>query len=371
METTVAMPDTKQLESFTAGVETAVDVAQIERQLGELWQLAAESEKDPARRSVTRACLCNFVVFCETEAARDHATDTISTLTSRYPCRAIVLLVQPDAPRAELSASITAHCHLAGGGRKQVCCEQIAIQASGASVADLSGALLPLLESDLPTVLWWQGNFLKQPELFRRLNAVADRLIFDTSTWPEPETQLAGLTQIMEQSRQCNFADLSWSRLRVWRELTAELFDDPDCRAELQRIERLQVEHGRGPGARLRALLYAGWFAAQLGWPAAEAGARIRLVGRDDTDATAVGILSVTLTSPTGTFAIRKNHGESTASATVTMPGMCGLPRKRAFWPTDAASLLSQELDHSARHTVYQRALTMAAALAGKHRCPL
>ena len=38
------MPDRAQLETFTAGVETAVDVAQIERQLHELWQLAAESE---------------------------------------------------------------------------------------------------------------------------------------------------------------------------------------------------------------------------------------------------------------------------------------------------------------------------------------
>ncbi|MGH8678497.1 MAG: glucose-6-phosphate dehydrogenase assembly protein OpcA [Burkholderiales bacterium] len=364
------MPDTKQLESFTAGVETAVDVAQIERQLGELWQLAAESEKDPARRSVTRACLCNFVVFCETDAARDHATDTISTLTSRYPCRAIVLLVQPDAPQAELSASITAHCHLAGGGRKQVCCEQIAIHATGQSVADLSGALLPLLESDLPTIVWWQGNFLKQPELLRRLSAVADRILFDTAMWPEPATQLAALARTVAEASHCNFDDLSWTRLRLWRQLTAEFFDDPDCRAELERIERLEITHGRGPGAGLRALLYAAWFAAQLGWPAAagwspaDASRTIKVRARDDSDATAVGIISITLKSASAEFVIRKNYGERTASAVVTMPNACGLPRKRAFWPTDDASLLSQELDHSARHTVYDRALAMAAALA-------
>ena len=59
------MPDTAQLQTFTAGVETAVDVAQIERQLHELWQLAAESAKDPSQRQITRACLLNFIVFCE------------------------------------------------------------------------------------------------------------------------------------------------------------------------------------------------------------------------------------------------------------------------------------------------------------------
>src|SRR5437870_12688590 len=80
------------LETFTAGAETAVDVARIERQLCELWQLAAESEKDPARRQVTRASLFNLMSYSETDTAREHATEVISRLTSRHPCRAIVLL---------------------------------------------------------------------------------------------------------------------------------------------------------------------------------------------------------------------------------------------------------------------------------------
>jgi hypothetical protein len=45
------------------------------------------------------------------------------------------------------------------------------------------------------------------------------------------------------------------------------------------------------------------------------------------------------------------------------MPNICALPRKRAFWPTDDASLLSQELDARTPHTVYQRVLAMAAKL--------
>ena len=108
------MPDSAQLQTFTAGIETAVNVAEIQRQLHELWQLAAESEKDPSQRQITRACLLNFIVFCETEKESAHASEVISALTSHHPCRAIVLLVQPDVAAAELSASISAHCHLAG-----------------------------------------------------------------------------------------------------------------------------------------------------------------------------------------------------------------------------------------------------------------
>ena len=362
------MPNNTKLEPFTAGVETAVDVAQIERQLHELWQMAAESEKDPAQRAITRASLFNFVAVCETDAARDHATETISTLTTRDPCRAIVLLAKPAESKSEISASITAHCHLAGGGRKQVCCEQIAIEATGRSVGHLAGAVLPLLESDLPTVIWWQGNFLQQPDLFRRLSGVADRLIFDTSLWPDGKNQFAAIRAAVESHRHTMFADLSWTRLGLWRKLAAELFDEPHCRNELDRLEGVEIVHGRGPGARLRALLFASWVAAQLNWPARDAAARIQLTGRDDDDATAVGILSIKLKSPAASFTIHKNYGERAASATVEMPNACGLPRKRAFWPTDDASLLSQELDQSARHVVYERALKMAANVMSSDR---
>jgi glucose-6-phosphate dehydrogenase assembly protein OpcA len=337
-----------------------VDVAQIERQLHELWQLAAESAKDPSQRQITRACLLNFIVFCETDAESAHASEVISTLTSQHPCRAIVLLVQPDVASAELSASISAHCHLAGTGQKQVCCEQIAIHASGPGVAHLGAAVLPLLESDLPTVLWWQGDFLKRIDLFRRLVAVADRVIYATSTWTDPQPQLGDLARRITEHPRCSFVDLSWTRLGLWRRLAAEFFDAPNCRTELARIRTVDIVHGHGPGASLRALLYGSWIAAQLNWPVAEARQKIHLSAREDRDATSVGILSIAIKTDDATFSIRKNFGESTASATVDMPNACGLPHKRAFWPEDDTSLLSQELDLGTRHTVYEKALALA-----------
>ena len=364
------MPNTTQLETFAAGAETAVDVAQIERQLHELWQLAAESAEDPSQRAITRACLFNLVAYCETDPDRDHATEMISTLTSRHPCRAIVLLARPNQPRTELSASITAHCHLAGGGRKQVCCEQISIYAAGEGTGQLASAVLPLLESDLPTVLWWQGNFLAHPGVFRRLIGVADKFIYDSATWEAPEVFLGALSRLVADQPQgdgrtigASFADLNWTRLEFWRKLTAECFDDPQCRAALDRLRSVEIIHGSKPGGGLRALLFAGWLASQLRWTPQDATARIRVRGQTDADATGVGLLSVALNTDDATFCIRKNPGERTASAQVSMPDVCGQPRKRAFWPNDDASLLSQELGRSGPDPVYPWALAMAAAL--------
>ena len=366
-----AVPNPSQLETFAAGVETAVDVARIERQLHELWQLAsnpsgqaAESEKDPSQRQITRASLFNLVAFCETEASRDHAAETIRALTSRHPCRAIVLLAQPNESRAELSASISAHCHLAGVSRKQVCCEQISIRASGKSTKQVGSAVLPLLESDMPTILWWQGNFLETPELFGHLVAVADRVIFHTSQWSDAPSDLTVLHRVAVEQRRCIFTDLSWTRLGIWRKLTAECFDEPPARAELDQIQSVEIGYGHGPGGVMRATLYAAWLAAQLGWSQAVASSRIRLKPQEDgPDAVTMGIISVVLKSPSATFSLRKSLGEWAASAIVEMTNACSLPRKQAFAPNDDASLLSQAFDQPGRDPVYERALAMAAVL--------
>jgi glucose-6-phosphate dehydrogenase assembly protein OpcA len=274
-----------------------------------------------------------------------------------------VLLVKPDEVRDELSASITAHCHLAGGEQKQVCCEQISIYASGPSVEHCAAAVLPLLESDLPTVVWWQGNFLKRPDSFRRLSAVADRIFYDTSRWPDAQEHLPALSRTIEAMRPCVFSDLSWTRLGLWRRLTAEAFDEPHCGAMLPAIRSVKVEHGRGEGARLRAVLLGCWFAAQVGWTPAQTRERLQRIARDEEDAARVGILSFTMTGPNIEVRVFKSHGERTATAVVNVPNACGLPRKRAFWPKDDASLLSQELDRATPHKVYERALRLAAAL--------
>lgn len=319
------------VETFTAGATTAVDVAQVERELRQLWQLAGDSSS----QRITRACLFNLVAYCESAADHEHVTGVLSEITGRHPCRAIVLLAEPDAPADSLDAAISAHCHLAGGGGKQVCCEQISIHATGKSVTRLAGAVLPLLESDLPTVLWWYGNILARPELFQRLRTVADRVVFDSAA-----TELPALAAVIDD--RC--ADLGWTRLALWQQLLAEAF--------VPGVDAAEIVHGCGPGARQRGELLAGWLTAQLG-----PGLRVSLTGQEDRDSTTVGLIAVTLRGAGAEICVRKNHGERTASVVVNVPGACGLPRKRALWPTDDAALLNRELDQPSAPGLYRRAL--------------
>jgi glucose-6-phosphate dehydrogenase assembly protein OpcA len=316
---------------------TTVTVAQIERRLSELWE----------NEQIARACLFNLITYCETESDRQHVTEVIAQLTSRHPCRAIVLLARRQEKRDSLTAAISAHCHLAGGGNKQVCCEQISIEASGDSIAKLGTVVLPLLESDLPTVLWWRGDSLENAAT---LASVADRLIFQNTSWP-PDVVL----RLVEAHPGCAFTDLAWTRLDIWRKLIAESFDGQAA----QTLESAEISFGRLPGARLRALLLAGWIAAQLKWSPAEATGRIRLAMKNE-DA---GMIGIVLKSKSATFTVQKDFGERAAVAWVEMTNCCGLPRKQAFGASDDATLLALEFDRPARHTTYERALRLAANL--------
>jgi hypothetical protein len=324
------------LESFTAGVETAVDVARVERQLRELWELAGPN--------VTRASLFNLVAWCESAESRDRAAEIIGDITGRLPCRAIVVLAEPSAA-SELSATVTARCQLAAGGRKQVCCEQISITAGGSRVGQVASAVLPLLEGDLPTVLWWRSDFNEQPSLFQRWENVVTRVIFDSSAVPCG----SGLP--------ANSTDLNWTRLALWRELLADCFDDSAVRAALPAMQRLTLVHGCGPGARWRASLFAGWVRAH-------APVQVELHCREDAEATASGMLSVELSGPGATVKLWKNFGEWTASAQVTMPHVCGLPHKRAFRALDEAALLTRELEQPSPPAAYRQALLHARTFA-------
>lgn len=331
-----------------------VELPDIEQHLRKMWRPAAGTE------NVTRASRFTLVVWCETEEDRDRGTATIAGLTTRFPCRAVVLLAEPELPEAGIAASISAQCHLTGGGRKQICCEQIFLHATGTGTAHLAPTVLSLLESDLPAVLWWRGDFLRQPESFRRLGEVADRILFDSSSWPDAENSLPSLAAAVPAGV---VADLSWTRLTWWRRLTADCFDEPQFIALLPQIETATILHGTGPGARLRALLYAGWLASHLGWSVEQATDRVWIAPLPGTDVAGIGIQSVELTAAGASVRLEKDFDEHTARAVVTMPEACGLPRTMAFAPRTEEALLSAELNHAGHHAVYERALAMAAAL--------
>lgn len=284
-------------DSFLAGQGIPVDLAEVETELTNLWGSAAEeagaAEVEVENPHVTRIALANLVVE-SIEGSRDRLRSVLETVVARFPCRAIVLRGSDD-PARRIAAEISAICHLPAPGMPQVCSERIVLRAGPSAIDLVPGSVRPLLEAELPMVLWWTGDPRRHEALFRDLADECSRLILDL-----PEDLDAGALRLGLDPSVCRFSrDSAWFALTRWRELIAQFFDPPCTNDALGRIQSVDINAIAGDAGRTPrvAVWLAAWLAGQLGWKPS---------GRPNVDRSSAGTtLEAGLDGPRGPVRIR------------------------------------------------------------------
>lgn len=278
-------------DAFLQGQGIPVDPRAIEAELTRLWGPAAEMVGGPDldHPNVTRIALANLVVEGRVDRA-PQLEAVLDVVAARFPSRTILLRLTEE-PGRKVSAEVSALCHLPAPGLPQVCSERIALRAGPEAVDLLPGAVRPLLEADLPFVLWWTDDPRPLEPTFRDLADECSRLILDL---PDPEADPAALRLGLDPAINPYGRDAAWFGITPWRELLAQFFDPP-CHdlAALSQIRSIAIE-ARAPTdgrpTRLAVWLIA-WLAGQLGW---QAEGRPRL---------APGVLEATFRGPGGPIA--------------------------------------------------------------------
>lgn len=242
------------METFTMDPELGREVAveNIHKELRQLWA------QDEAR---TNACLINLCVYSERPGSLQHNSAIVRELTREHACRALLVEMNRGVKDASIRAWITAHCHLSGG-KKSVCCEQIAFALTGVSRGRLRNTVFAHLTSDLPLILWWQGELSSIFE--ERLYSVIDRFVFDSSDWAQPVSSFSLIRDAISSGRVLVVQDLAWTRTYHWRLAVASMFDDPLAQQALPHIDTVQITHH--PRHRNSALQLLAWLATQAGW---------------------------------------------------------------------------------------------------------
>ena len=244
-------------ETFAPGIP--VEIGKIDRELKKLW-----AEGGGAK---TRASLINLAVYSEAAGSLPINTKIISEITEDHACRAIVIGANPEAKKNRVEAWINVHCHVSRAGSKQVCSEQLSFLLEGPSARLLPNIVFSQLDSDLPLVLWWQGEFSDpmDPQLW----AWVDRVVYDSQTWKEFRTQMERLETAQAEAKQrIVLCDLNWTRLFQIRIALAQFFDHPSMQKRFDEIDSVEIAFA--PGFRSTGLLLAGWLAAQLRWSGAK-----------------------------------------------------------------------------------------------------
>jgi glucose-6-phosphate dehydrogenase assembly protein OpcA len=256
-------------DAFLSGQGIPVETNQIESELTRLWGPAAElaGGPEPENPNVTRVVLANLVVEAGPDCP-ECLEATLDTVVQRHPCRAIVLR-RTDDPGRSIAAEVAALCHLPTPGKPQVCSERIVLRAGSEGIDLLPGAVRPLLEANLPFVLWWTEDPRGTESVFLNLAHESSRLILDL---PDPSADPQGVRFGLDPSVNPFARDTSWFGITRWRELVAQFFDGPDPIAMLSKLRSVEIT-AEVPGdpqiPRVAAWLVA-WLAGQLGWKPVE-----------------------------------------------------------------------------------------------------
>ena len=319
--------------------------------MADLWvSLGKQGEGDAG---VLRACSMTLMVAAEEADDPQEIGKTLASLMPEHPSRAIVIRFRAEDQRS-LAARVLAQCWMPFGQRQQICCEQIEITASDASLPDLTAVVLPLTVPDLPVILWCRSPRLFHLPAFAQLAVIAQKVVLDSAAFSDPATALKEMSEAAAAGRL--IADLSWTRLTRWRELIAQIFENRAQLANLPLVSDILISH-RGSATPATAYYLAAWLIDGL----ANVGAHPRVRFRSDGGEPAWRFSLVELRAPGSADAIASIALAEGHAAEVKTGGLV----TKALLPalTDYA-LMREELAIPGRDPSFERALAAAAKLA-------
>ncbi len=326
----------------------AVTPERILRDLHSLWASLAKESAPVEGPGVLRACSMTVIVLADESEDAAGIAQTLGLVMQEHPNRAVIMRVRGGA-EPFLDCQVTAQCWRPFGRQQQICCEQVEMTAAEQSLADAEPVLLAITAPDLPVAVWCRSPRLFGLAALEKLYARADRIIFDSRNIPDPRETLADLARAAAGSRG-RLADLAWTSVTRWREMVAEIFEDPARRELIPRLRRVRVLHSAS-AAPSSAYYLAGWILAAL--------------GREDIEAEfeAVAPLGgaiegIVLEAGTDAVSIRRAEGTAILIEIGALKNCTSAPR------LSEAELLGTELGITGPDLVFEKALPVAAKLA-------
>lgn len=333
----------------TAGGTISPD--RILHEMADLWvSLGKEGEGEAG---VLRACSMTLIVAAEESDDAQAIGETLAALMPEHPSRAIVIRFREEDQRS-LAARVFSQCWMPFGHRQQICCEQIEITASDASLPDLAAVVLPLTVPDLPVILWCRSPRLFHLPSFSQLAAIAQKLVVDSASFSDAAAALGDLSGAAAEGHL--MADLSWTRLTRWRELIAQIFENRAQLANLPLVSDILISH-RAATPPATAFYLAAWLIDGL----AKVGAHPRVQFHSDSGEPAWRLSRVELRAQGSADPIASILLAAGSCAEVRSAGLLSMALLPAL--TDYA-LMREELSIPGRDPAFDRALTAAAKLA-------
>jgi glucose-6-phosphate dehydrogenase assembly protein OpcA len=371
------------ITAFVLEESVAVPLRQVEAELSRQMRVLKGTDESP----VQRACMSNLVIFCDRRDQAEEVAGQVPAIIAGH--RARVLLVIGESVSESDMVGVTASVlvrRVQGGRNHQKFSEQVTLCASGAAIGRLPFAVRALLIGDLPINLWWRSQQpppLAGPLLYD-LAENAQQIIYDSLGWVEPTRAVAATYSWLQQFEQSLrggrwrvASDLNWRRLKYWRRVLKQEFDDAAAPGAVTTATELLVEHG--PHAVVQAWELVSWLTSQFGWQV-QAGkvqqgleivwqfkaphglVRVR-IKRLPQGAPEVSLLRLQcqLAGTAGAIVI---HIEEGCRLVASQEGVSAAPRSSNIQPQSPAELLARQLSDRDRDPIFVQSMAVAQELA-------
>jgi hypothetical protein len=323
----------------------------ILKELAELWtETAAPSESSES--GVLRACSMTMLVIADESEDTQGIGETLAQLMKLHPSRAIVIRLK-ESQEPWLRSRVFAQCWKPFGSRQHICCEQIEITASDASLPDVPAVVLPLIVADLPVILWCRSGRATELAGFREIEVLAQKVILDSACFPDPEVAIKRLMNVGLPGTRV--ADLAWGRLTRSRELIAQTVNCDDLIRSLGHVNQVRV-HARGPKPNVPARYFAAWLTDRL----ALVGGSPTLQWDLEEYSEPLSLKGVTMSAPDG-FRLSAEVKEMAGNGAVVDLQVEDRVNRVVLLRPSEYELLLQELSIPGRDSIYEAALRGAA----------
>ncbi|HST13644.1 MAG TPA: glucose-6-phosphate dehydrogenase assembly protein OpcA [Gaiellaceae bacterium] len=220
-----------------------VTVGEIERELARLRDESSVGMSQPNLRT----SVMTHIAWVPPEW-QHVAEETLAGMAERHPSRTLLLVPHPELDDG-LDALVSVRCFPFGD--RAICGEVIELSLRGLRAAAPASIVLPLLISDLPVFCRWRGRPEWGSPSFQQLVGVTDRLVVDSTEWPDVPTDYADLAGLFDRVA---VSDIAWDRTERWRSLLASLWPG------IAEVKSITVH-----GTRAQAHLLRGWLISRLG----------------------------------------------------------------------------------------------------------
>ncbi|TVQ36973.1 MAG: hypothetical protein EA384_13350 [Spirochaetaceae bacterium] len=227
------------------------DPARIERELSEIMVRSSPTE--------ARASLLNLVVF-STSASKAQADAMLDAVLGRRAAR-VIHITRTD--EAESRLSISARCYLDHSNRS-VCLQEVVINNGRDGIGGAVSSWAPLLIRDIPVYVVWLDTICSGDGLSSDVVELADTLIYDSEAAlrnGEDNRRLVSRLAALARNENLALCDVTWRRVLPLCSVTANCFDSPHLRQQVESISEV-ILAGSPPAF---AALYLAWFGSRIG----------------------------------------------------------------------------------------------------------